>query len=423
MKNLIPGIPCKEPPKEVIKDLISHFNPNINCQKASTTELKKQWKKMLVLDFMMVKRFPFCYKRFFERRNTASHGKRALLVCSQVQKNQWEKNLLLKYEINFKNVDNESFDPRIVEKRNLAESQFDLYTYEQLEENPKDFTSQSLAKYSTIICDDCELWLLPLQSRYGETDLTKAVRNLLLSFGQEKEMVLFAGMLSLSVEEMIEVGSIFSPQLFNIQMKTDLNWRYKEENKRELFFLFESTFLVNLLQENSLISQEVSEIGAIYSNNILGVQISKELKNRIKEVDNKYKNVNQKQVINSIQNPRSQGTLQMSSYSQLEEANYWRDQIECLTNVKENQIDKWLTYFTKELKQRVAVVVENERRQKTFEKMFKKSDIKYMVYELDTDLSGEPTKTFRLSNHRNINVVLIVRDKLLREVKRYEREK
>ena len=113
----------------------------------------------------------------------------------------------------------------------------------------------------------------------------------------------------------------------------------------------------------------------------------------------------------------------MSSYSQLEEANYWRDQIECLTNVKENQIDKWLTYFTKELKQRVAVVVENERRQKTFEKMFKKSDIKYMVYELDTDLSGEPTKTFRLSNHRNINVVLIVRDKLLREVKRYEREK
>ena len=63
----------------------------------------------------------------------------------------------------------------------------------------------------------------------------------------------------------------------------------------------------------------------------------------------------------------------MSSYSQLEETNYWRDQIECLTNVKENQIDKWLTYFTKELKQRVAVVVENERRQKTFEKIFKKS--------------------------------------------------
>ena len=113
----------------------------------------------------------------------------------------------------------------------------------------------------------------------------------------------------------------------------------------------------------------------------------------------------------------------MSSYSQLEESNYWRDQIECLTNVKENQIEKWLIYFTKELKQRVAVVVENERRQKIFEKMFKKSNIKYTVYELDTDLSGEPTKTFRLSNHRNINVILIVRDKLLREVKRYEREK
>ena len=125
-----------------------------------------------------------------------------------------------------------------MEKRNLAESQFDLYTYEQLEENPWDFTSQSLAKYSTIICDDCELWLSPLQLKYGEIDLTKAVRNLLQSFGQEKEMILFAGMLSLSVEEMVEVGSIFSPQLFPIEVKSDLNWRYKEENKRELFFLY-----------------------------------------------------------------------------------------------------------------------------------------------------------------------------------------
>lgn len=87
---------------------------------------------MLVLDFLMIKRFPFCYKRFLER-NTASHNRKVLLVCSQVQKNQWEKNLLLKYKVNFKNVDNESFDPRKVEKRNLAENQFDLYTYEQLE--------------------------------------------------------------------------------------------------------------------------------------------------------------------------------------------------------------------------------------------------------------------------------------------------
>ena len=126
-------------------------------------------------------------------------------------KRHWEQGILKKPNIFHKDVDYESLQAKPIEISKFAAfngHQFDILTYEQLEDIPHLFSKQVLAKYTTIVCDDSELWLDPSVSVNLSSDIRRHMKSFFEGVGPQQQLLVLTSSLSLNITEVIETESI-----------------------------------------------------------------------------------------------------------------------------------------------------------------------------------------------------------------------
>jgi uncharacterized membrane protein YobD (UPF0266 family) len=86
-------------------------------------------------------------------------------------------------------------------------------------------------------------------------------------------------------------------------------------------------------------------------------------------------------------------------------------------------LTKYIYYLAKELKQRLALVVENQQALEKVEKFLIEQQIGYVVYEISMEEVRKGRSYLKFNLNQASKVCLLVRDKLLQEYRKCELER
>jgi hypothetical protein len=120
------------------------------------------------------------------------------------------------------------------------------------------------------------------------------------------------------VEKILSEVSLVQPKTFGLDPIAielghinDARWmkhRYggKVRFQREMLFVFSHTVMVNLTNEHK--TPKAGQPIPTFMDQVLEITLSEEHKYKIKTRDNRYKNIDKRKIIESLQNPRAIGS-------------------------------------------------------------------------------------------------------------------
>ena len=132
-----------------------------------------------------------------------------------------------------------------------------------------------------------------------------------------------------------------------------------KKNIPQLFFILTSTIFTNLsLQSSSNPPPSFLSPRLAYYHQFIRIDIDPEQQSKIKSIDLKFRNIDKRKAIMSLQDPRTIGTLMNQAY-RLGWSDYIGQFRKCLLEQRKARVGGWLSYMTKQLNQKVAIVVDD----------------------------------------------------------------
>ena len=196
-------------------------------------------------------------------------------------------------------------------------------------------TKRVLMKYSLVCCDDSELWL---QSRdpFNDHNLSSQMRKIIeKEFPKEKDLILLVSRLEVDIASLLNIANLLHPHtfatdpLFISRNKTnDATWmktRYRRDSllQKELFFIFNSTVLINMLLKTAPEEKKALYDVPDFMDSVVTIPLKENSEFNLKAIDKRFKKVDKRKVVTSLQTHRTIGTL-LTTQTALEEENYLR---------------------------------------------------------------------------------------------------
>ena len=93
--------------------------------------------------------------------------------------------------------------------------------------------------------------------------------------------------------------------------------------------------------------------GLCFATHLITLPLGQELRKKLKDLEKKYRTVDAKRLLSSLQNPREE-TIKMNA---LKEDEYLRELRDLINSDKEVKMLSWLMHMTLVLRQKVVVIV------------------------------------------------------------------
>ena len=234
------------------------------------------WNRVLVGDPLLVRRYNYI-KNVFSAKGKGHQPqkpKRILLICWEVILKSWITNFL---ELNNFSFEVAHYESIISEKSNQPKkmTHFEVLTYEQVLEFGNWLKKQHLAKYSSLLCDDCQIWLEPQESRFKDPEgVGKVIKKMLTEkYPFEKDLMILSSQYLIHKAELaLEIGSILLPKQFGSDSSIQANrLRYINDQKsyHELYYIFNSNCFINLLLEDPFEAKKTKTVKQLETDVVL----------------------------------------------------------------------------------------------------------------------------------------------------------
>lgn len=250
------------------------------------------------------------------------------------------------------------------------------------------------------------------------------------NYGYQKDLIIICSKIPLQKQsQMLMLANLIKPKqygtdVFRIARNecSDALWikkRYTKDNRygRELFYILQSSFLINLAEDYK------ANMNVLNRADRITYEPDSKAKSMISSLTIRFKHVDCKAALRNLQSQRARNSDSLGQSSKLDEGRYIKQLRQIMLLDKFIALTKYIYYLTKELNQRLALVIENQQTLQKVEKFLIQQQIGYVVYEINMEEVRKGRSYLKFNLNYGCKVCILVREKLLQEYRKCELER